>query len=183
MGDAVFDESHDAVLELVLASDDEYAGPEPAEADARREERRERLLEIAARFLPGVDAGALFALAAALVGWASASVMEILAQNQEISATIAQRPQTDSDPLKPFRDMSHFRFLGQGLFAAVAVVVALAVLTRWQADRHARWSRPAGQAALLLGAAGVVIALLGYFDVIGSLPTPIGSSGRFYTQR
>lgn len=182
VSDAGFDESHDVVMELVLASDDEFAGDEPGAADARREERRAWRLEMAARFLPGVDAGALFALASALVAWTSASVMEIVAQNREISADLSRRLPPDGDPLTPFRDMNHFRFLGQGLFAGVAVAVAFAVLTRWRVDRHARWSRPVGQAALLLGVAGVVIALLGYFDVIGALPSPSANPSRFETQ-
>ncbi|GAA1954794.1 hypothetical protein [Catenulispora subtropica] len=172
--EAAFDEPHDAVMELVLSSDDEYAGIEPGEVEAGREERRLRRRELAARFLPGVDAGALFALGSAVVSLTSASMIEILAQNREIADSYSHRSSFDSayDPLATLRELGHTRFLGQGAFAGVAIVVALAVLARWRSDRHARWARPAGQAALLLGVVGVTIALLGLFDVIGALPSP-----------
>ena len=88
-----------------------------------------------------------------------------------MNSASASSPVSTRDQLSPFRDMDHLKFLGQGVFAAVAVVVAVLVTAGWRAERHARWSRPVGQAALLLGLAGVVIALLGYFDVIASLPT------------
>jgi len=174
MDEAVFDEPRDAVMELVLSSDVEYAGVEPAELQASREERWLRFRELAARFLPGVDAGALFALVSALVSLTSASLIEILAQNREIADSYRHRSSFDSsyDPLATLRELGHTRFLGQGLFAVAAIAIAMAVLVRWRPDFHAGWARPVGQAALLLGLVGVGIALLGYFDVIGALPSP-----------
>lgn len=172
--EAVFGEPRDAVMELVLSSDDEFVGVEPGERAVGRQERWLRWREVASRFLPGVDAGALFALGAALVSLTSASMIEILAQNREIADSYQHRSSVDSvyDPLATLRELGHTRFLGQGLFAGAAIVIAVAVLARWRSDFHARWARPVGQAALLLGLVGVTIAVLGYFDVIGALPSP-----------
>jgi hypothetical protein len=166
--ETVFDHPDEPVLELVLSSDDEFTGADPDSP----EERRLRRDEFRERFLPGVDAGALFALVVSMVSLMSSGLFEILAQNREL--TFSSSTASGSNPLDrfaPFRDVDHLRFLGQGVFAAVAVVVAGLVVNNWRAERHARWSRPAGQAALLLGLAGLVIAVLGYFDVIASLPT------------
>ncbi|WP_194917842.1 hypothetical protein [Catenulispora rubra] len=169
--ETVFDHSDEPVMELVLSSDDEFTG-----VDAHSpEERRLRRDELRERFLPGVDAGALFALAASTVSLVTSGLFEILAQNRELTFTARYvNGSNPPDRYAPFRDMDHLRFLGQGLFAAVAVVVAALVATNWRAERHARWSRPAAQAALLLGLAGLAIAVLGYFDVIASLPSPQG---------
>lgn len=166
--EVVFDSPDEPVMELVLSSDDEFTGPEPPTA----EELRLRRTELRERFLPGVDGGAVFALAVSMVSLTSSGLIELLAQNRELTFTLVPRFGTGfRDPLTPFRQVTHLRFLGQGAFALVAVVVAVLVAANWRAERHARWSRPVAQAALLLGLAGVVIALLGYFDVIGSLPT------------
>lgn len=165
--ETVFDHSDETVMELVLSSDDEFTG----EAPRSPEERRLRRDELRERFLPGVDAGALFALAVSTVSLVTSGLFEILGQNREL--TFTARHVSGSNPpdrYAPFRDVDHLRFLGQGIFAAVAVVVAVLVVSNWRAERHARWSRPAAQAALLLGLAGLVIAVLGYFDVIASLP-------------
>jgi hypothetical protein len=169
-GEALFDESDEAVMELVLSSDDEFTGVEERSAETV-EDRRLRRHEIRERFLPGVDAGALFAFGAAMVSLTSSGLIEIMAQNRELTTTLFSRSgSAGEDPWAPFRDVDHMRFLGQGVFAAAAVVIAAVALTNWRSERHARWSRPAAQAGLLLGLAGVVIALLGYFDVIASLP-------------
>lgn len=180
MDEAVFDEPRDTVMELVLSSDDEYVGVAPGEVEVIREERRLRRREFAARFLPGVDAGALFALASAVVSLTSASLIEILAENREIADSYNHRSSFDSayDPLATLREVGHTRFFGQGVFAGLAIVIALGVLSGWRSDHHARWSRAAGQAALLLGLVGATIALLGYFDVIGALPSPNALPGR-----
>jgi hypothetical protein len=172
--EAVFGEPRDAVMELVLSSDDEFVGAGPGEGEASREERWLRRREVVARFLPGIDAGALFALVTSLVSLTSASMIEIFAQNREIADSYRHRSSFDSvyDPLATVRELGHTRFLGQGVFAGVAIVIAVAVLVRWRPDYHARWARPVAQAALLLGLVGVTIAVLGYFDVIGALPSP-----------
>lgn len=164
----VFEGSDEPVMELVLSSDDEFAGVDPPTV----EERRMRRHELRERFLPGVDAWAVFALGVSLVSLTSAGLIEMMAQNRELTYTLSGHFTVAArDQFSPFRDMDHLKFLGQGIFAAVAVVVALLVTGSWRAERHARWSRPVAQAALLIGLAGVVIALLGYFDVIASLPT------------
>lgn len=170
---SAFDEPHEAVMELVLSSDDEFTDADVRSPRPSREDRRLRRHELAARFLPGVDAGALFALGVGLVSLTSASMIEILAQNSEISDSYTH-PNADlnDDPLAGLRHLSHLRFLGQGGFAVASIVIAFAVLSRWRPDRHARWSRPIAQAALLLGLLGLTIAVLGYFDVIGGLPDP-----------
>ncbi|MFD0637066.1 hypothetical protein [Catenulispora yoronensis] len=172
--EAAFDDPQDAVMELVLSSDDEYADVHPRDGEELREERRVRRRELATRFLPGVDAGALFALVGSVVSLTSASVMEILAQNREVTDTFSQRSGNlgRNDPFAVFRAMNHERFLGQGVFAAAAVLIGFVTLAGWRSDRHARWSRPVAQVGLLVGLVGVVIAVLGYFDVIGGLPTP-----------
>lgn len=158
------------VLELVLSSDDEFADADPHSLSV--EDRRLQRHELRERFLPGVDAGALFALCVAMVSLTSSGLVEVLALNRELVPTAYMAGSSRApDPLAPFRDVDHLRFLGQGVFAAVAVVIAVLAASNWRAERHARWSRPAAQAALLIGLAGVVIALLGYFDVIGALPT------------
>jgi hypothetical protein len=166
--DAVFDSPEEPVMELVLTSGDEFTDVAPPTV----EERRLRRHELRERFLPGVDAGAVFALGVSLVSLTSSGLIEMIAQNRELTFTMTgQFGLTNRDQLSPFRDMDHLKFLGQGIFAAVAVVVAVLVVGSWRAERHARWSRPVAQAALLIGLAGVVIALLGYFDVIATLPT------------
>jgi hypothetical protein len=118
-----------------------------------------------------VDGGAVFALAVSMVSLTSSGLIEMMVQNREFTFTTSGHGSSFQDPLAPFRQMDHIRFLGQGVFALVAVVIAGLAASNWHRDRHARWSRPVAQAALLLGLAGVVIALLGYFDVIASLPT------------
>lgn len=164
-----FDGLDEPVMELVLSSEDEFTGHDPRSVEDRRVQRH----ELRERFLPGVDAGALFALCVAMVSLTSSGLVEILALNRELTFTASATGSSSrvSDPMAPFRDVDHLRFLGQGAFAAAAVVIALLAASNWRAERHARWSRPAAQAALLIGLAGVVIALLGYFDVIGALPT------------
>jgi len=165
--ETVFDHSDEQVMELVLSSDDEFADVDPQSP----EERRLRRDELRERFLPGVDAGALIALVVSMVSLMTSGLFEVLAQNRELTFTTHYVSGSNPpDRFEPFRDVDHLRFLGQGIFAAVAVVVAGLVVSNWRAERHARWSRPAAQAALLLGLVGLVIAVLGYFDVIASLP-------------
>ncbi|MEZ0113139.1 hypothetical protein ABH920_007164 [Catenulispora sp. EB89] len=171
--ETVFDHSDEPVMELVLDGDDEFSDDEFTDADLHSlEERLRRRDELRERFLPGVDGGALFALAVSTVGLVTSGLFEILGQNRELTFT-AHHVSGSSlpDQYAPFRDVNHLRFLGQGIFAGAAVVVAVLVVNSWRAERHARWSRPAAQAALLLGLVGLVLAVLGYFDVIASLPT------------
>jgi hypothetical protein len=165
-GEAVFDGSDEQVMELVLSSDDEFTGAVPHSV----EDGRLRRHELRERFLPGVDGGALLALGVSLVSLTSSGLIEILAQNREFSESFNRSGQNTSDPWAPFRQMNQMRFLGQGAFALVAVIIAALAAANWRSERHARWSRPVAQAALLLGLAGLAIAVLGYFDVIGALP-------------
>lgn len=177
-----FDPGDEPVMELVLSSDDEFTGTAPVTVEERRLRRR----EVLARFIPGVDAGAVFALGVALLGMTSLSLVETIVQNDEItgvtSSTGSSFGGSVRDQWAPFRDMDHARFLGQGAFALLAVVVAVLVTGGWRAERHARWSRPVAQAALLIGLAGVVIALLGYFNVIATLPSPPHPSIQDFSQ-
>lgn len=167
--ETVFDHPDEPVMELVLSSDDEFTGADPRSP----EERRLRRDELRERFLPGVDAGALIALVLSLVSLLSSGLFEIMVQNRELTYTTRYVGGSNPpDRYAPFRDMDHLRFLGQGIFAAAAVVIAGLVVSSWRSERHARWSRPAAQAALLLGLAALAIAVLGYFDVIASLPRP-----------
>ena len=174
--EAVFDGSVEPVMELVLSSDDEFTG---ADADSV-EERRLQRDELRARFLPGVDAGALIALGVSLVSLVSTGLVEVLAQSRELSYQPNLGGGHAVDPMAPLREANHLRFLAQGVVAAVAVVVAVLVANNWRAERHARWSRPAAHAALVIGLVGVVIAGLGYFDVIGGLPKPHVSGNVIY---
>ena len=128
--DAVFEGSEEPVMELVLSSDDEFADVAPPTA----EERRLRRHELRERFLPGVDAGAVFALSVSLVSLTSSGLIEMIAQNREIASTLSGSLLV-RDQMAPFRDMDHLKFLGQGIFAAVALVVALLAMVRWRAER------------------------------------------------
>lgn len=181
MSDEVFvGESQDDVMELVLSSDEEFTGGEFAEIDEtqRREARRMWWRETARRFLPGVDAGAALAAAAAVLGLAGTFVSDQLATVSQINANYNDSLKRGSsvDPLDSVRDYLDVRWIGQLSVAAVAVLIGVLVLARWKEGRHARWSRPVAQAALVVGLIGVTAAILGLTGVIGSLPT-LGSGG------
>ena len=174
--DAVFGDSREAVLELVLSSDEEFQG-DGLSAEARSENRRAWWREMAARFLPGVEAGALFALGLALIGLTNSVLVELWATNEQVGATYRNTDnalsQRSADPLAPYRHVADLRTLGQAAFGVAAVLVAIVVLTRWQQSRHTRWSRPAAQAALGLGLLGLVFAALVYTGVVAGLPSKV----------
>jgi hypothetical protein len=187
--DEVFDEQRETVMELVLSSDEEFPGTAPGfGADSRSEERRDWWRATAARFLPGVDAGAVFALGLALVSLTTSGLIDVLATRAQIVYTYSLRSAANSasannDPLAGYRHLLNIRTLGQGAVAAAAVLLAVLVLARWQQERHTRWSRPVAQAALGLGLVAVVITVLLYTGAVAGLPSPaelrgnLGSSG------
>jgi hypothetical protein len=185
--DVSFDEPREAVLELVLSSDEEFQGEELSAA-ARSENRRAWWRDATARFLPGVDGGAVFALAFALLALIPSALIDIWATNRSVAASWkaqsgALSSKGQADPFAELRNLTDLRALAQGTIAVAAVLVAVLVLSRWREDRHTRWSRPAAQAALGLGLIGVVIAVLIHTGTVGGLPTPtelkgsLGSNG------
>jgi hypothetical protein len=170
---------NEEVLELVLTGDDEFPGGGLPPGD-RGEDRRLKWRTAGARFLPGVDAGALYAAAFAFFAAGTSLVVDAWTQNrliaQQIKSEFAPRTAaaglgTPSDPLVGYRGTMEFRALVQGGVAVVAILVAIAVLLRWQEGRHTRWSRPVAQVALGLGVLTLVFAALVYWHVLGRLPS------------
>jgi hypothetical protein len=172
--DVFLDDSRDEVMELVLSSDEEFTGDEADEIDEteRRESRRVWWRETANRFLPGVDAGAVIAAGAALVGLGGTLTVDQAATASEISVSYNESVsrRVTGGPLDQYHEYLDVRWIGQISVAAVAVLLGVLVLARWKEGRHARWSRPVAQAALVLGLIGVVVAILGLTGVIASLP-------------
>ena len=165
----VFDESDDGVLEVVLSSEAEFAGDGFIGEDDKAERVAQRR-GIAARFLPGVDAGALFALAFALVALTSSSLIDIVATNHQVAMEFSAGTSPANNPYALITDATHIRAFGGGSFASAACVIAVLVLSRWQEGKHARWSRPVGQAALGLGLIALVFAALLYTGAVAGTP-------------
>lgn len=182
MSDEVFlDDSRDEVMELVLSSDEEFTGVEGDEIDEteRRENRRVWWRETATRFLPGVDAGACIAAAASVVAVAGTVAADQAVTASEIGSSYAggtSQP-TLLEQVKQYQHYLDIRWIGQLSVAVLAVVLGVLVLARWKEGRHARWSRPVAQAALVIGLIGVTVAILGLTHVFASLPTPKSTGG------
>lgn len=179
--DVFVDDSHDEVMELVLSSDEEFTD---VEADGfsetlRREDRRVWWRDMAARFLPGVDAGAIIAAVASLIALAGALPVDQMSTASEISSQYNSSLSRNAaaDPFATVHAFLRLRWIGLASGAGLAVVLGVLVLIRWKEGRHARWSRPVAQAALVIGLIGVVAAILGLTGTIGALPHVKTGSG------
>src|SRR5258707_326113 len=85
--DLMFDDREDDVLEIVLASDEEYQGSVEGFGD---EEFRVRRKGIVSRFVPGVEAGAVLALGLSFVGLVSSALIDQYVQDRAIAGEFNQ---------------------------------------------------------------------------------------------
>jgi hypothetical protein len=173
--EALFDEPDDAVLEIVLSSDEEY---QEGFAKFDAEDRRVRRQGFITRFLPGVEAGAVFALGLAMIGLTISSAVDIYVSNRVETRDIAVESQSGGQNmlLDELHFYSHLRSAAMAAICLLAVVIAVLVLSRWREEKHTRWSRPVAQAALAFGLLGVAVAVLIYTGVLAGIPASIPNS-------
>lgn len=157
----------------VLDDDIEDAGDEDFDVLAVRESASSGV---------GSGAAAIVGLGLAFFSITGTWLGTQMAQREQLIGQIKSQSGSASDQLHAaFATPMHSAALFNGLFALVAVLVAIGVLV-WQrvslAPPAAPWVKAVAWGALVIGVIGLVIAGFMLFDVFTSLPTIPASTGQ-----
>jgi hypothetical protein len=128
--------------------------------------------DVAATFLPGVDAASVLALVTAALAAGAFLLVNPLVQAHDAARTWSDFknnvPRTKQDPFGVQRDWVSYQSWAHIILGLVAVLLALAVLGLWTARRNKLRSRAFAQAALVLGLAVVLYGILLKTGAVGS---------------
>ncbi|MBW8803602.1 MAG: hypothetical protein JF587_07035 [Catenulisporales bacterium] len=128
--------------------------------------------DVAATFLPGIDAGSILALLLSLLAAGAYLLVYPLVQASDANRTWSDFknnvPRARQDPFGVQRDWIQYQSWAHIILGLVAVLLALLVLGLWTAQRNRLHSRAFAQAALVLGLAVVLYGILLKTGAIGS---------------
>jgi hypothetical protein len=155
--------------EIVSAAVSEPELAEPEQADELREIDDEDDTEETAS--SGVVSGAfgVTALAFAFVSISGGWLGTVYGARAEYIAELKQKTQTTQGSLDAFHSSWHAQAMLAGIFALAALLFGAGVLTAPSlllSGKSPAWTRAAALGAIIIGAIGLLLALLGWFDVL-----------------
>lgn len=143
-------------------SDDIDADDRPAADDDGRTPRGSSGL--------AASAGAVFAAGLGVVGLSGSWIGRVAAERQTLIGQIkTSQGGSPADQISAiYGDAWHTTALSNGVFALLALIIGLVVLTR---PRKSGWVPAVAVAGAALGALGLIVSIGMYFDIILALPS------------
>ncbi|MFD3442097.1 hypothetical protein ACFWU3_31850 [Streptomyces sp. NPDC058685] len=143
-------------------SDDIDADDRPAADDDGRTPRASSGL--------AASAGAVFAAGLGVVGLSGSWIGRVAAERQTLIGQIkTSQGGSPADQISAiYGDAWHTTALSNGVFALLALIIGLVVLTR---PRKSGWVPAVAVAGAALGALGLIVSIGMYFDIILALPS------------
>ncbi|MEJ8637618.1 hypothetical protein ABZY19_00870 [Streptomyces sp. NPDC006475] len=116
------------------------------------------------------SAGAVFAAGLGVVGLSGSWIGRIAAERQTLIGQIkTSQGGSPADQISAiYGDAWHTTALSNGVFALLALIIGLVVLTR---PRKSGWVPAVAVAGAALGALGLIVSIGMYFDIILALPS------------